>query len=150
MLLCLLKPQAQPAPSPAYVHMGSLSQRTDPSSHKNYKNVPILVTLPAAMTVHQARHYLQKEGVSLAYSLGICSRHGGEGMVAGTQVVSWSQGSHRQEAERGVLGLSSLLFLILSEAPTHEVVPATITVGFPISTQSRNSLIDISRGLSLR
>lgn len=65
---------------------GSLSQRrTDPSSHKNYKNVSILVTLPVAMTMYCVRHYLQKEGFSLAHSLGIWSHHGEEGMAAGAE-----------------------------------------------------------------
>lgn len=50
-----------------------------------YKNVLILVTLPVAMTTYQARHYFQKEGFSLAHSLGIWSHHGGESMVAGAE-----------------------------------------------------------------
>lgn len=40
--------------------MRHLSQRTDSSLHKNYKIVPILVTLPAAMKMYQVRRCLQK------------------------------------------------------------------------------------------
>lgn len=36
----------------------------------------MLVTLLVAMTMYQARHYLQKEGVNLAHSFGVRSHHG--------------------------------------------------------------------------
>lgn len=78
--------------------MGRLSQRrTDPSSHKNYKDVPTLVTLPAAMTVHPREGPLTEGGVNLAHSLGVQSHHDGESMAAEHKAVSWSRGIHSQE-----------------------------------------------------
>lgn len=44
---------------------------------------------------------------------------------------------------------SLLSFFIQSQTPYHRMVPSTFRVGLSISTQSRNSLLDIPRGVSM-
>lgn len=59
---------------PSVCTPGNLSQRkADPSSHKNYKSVPILVNLLVAMAKNQTGSYLRKEGFHLADSLRVQS-----------------------------------------------------------------------------
>lgn len=60
---------------PSVCTHGNLSQRkADPSSHKNYKRVPVLVNLLlVAVAKHQTGSYLRKEGFHLADSLRVQS-----------------------------------------------------------------------------
>lgn len=59
---------------PSVCTHGNLSQRkADPSSHKSYKSVPIIVSLLVAMAEHQMGSYLWKEGFHLADSLRVQS-----------------------------------------------------------------------------
>lgn len=80
---------------PSVCTHGNLSQRkADPSSHKGYKGVSILVSL-VAMAKHQTGSYLWKEGFHLADSLRVQS------ILVGR---AWQQeqktGINSQEAER--------------------------------------------------
>lgn len=50
-----------------------LLKLADPSSHKNYKRVPVLVNLLVAVAKHQMGSYLRKEGFHLADSLRVQS-----------------------------------------------------------------------------